>query len=458
MRASLLQTNPSQLVFEAHDSRLSLQPSEVVEQVTVIIRGEVVYSGKAVLGSVIRTGAAVLGELALNGGTTRNGSNGDATTPVVPTSVDFQRFLSQWQSAYRIEPALKSTITDMQGFLEDLQSWLGQVEWQIMKAPRERHEALRRQVIQQLRDPVTRAIDQFIEPFEAFAETTDPDLVPVCRNYVRRQLHPFLLSSPFAWRAFTKPLGYAGDYGMVDMMLRPPDEGDTLFARLVNIWLLSQLPAAAHRNRVDSLGTMLRREALRAKNRGRRGRVFNLGCGPVTEVQTMIEGDPLCEHLDFELVDFNEETLKFAEARIAELKARHGRATPVKFIRRSVQQILKDCVRGAVATSAGQYDLVYCAGLFDYLSDAICGRLVAIFYQMLAPGGLLVATNVSQAMNRSRPFRYSMEYFLDWHLIYRNGPDMLSWVPEVAKAEGAQVLCEDLGVNLFLETRRARHD
>ena len=54
-----------------------------------------------------------------------------------------------------------------------------------------------------------------------------------------------LLSSPFLYRAYQKPLGYAGDYEMVNMIARDPYEGGSLFAKVVNLWFLSQWPARA---------------------------------------------------------------------------------------------------------------------------------------------------------------------------------------------------------------------
>jgi extracellular factor (EF) 3-hydroxypalmitic acid methyl ester biosynthesis protein len=62
-----------------------------------------------------------------------------------------------------------------------------------------------------------------------------------------------------------------------------------------------------------------------------------------------------------------------------------------------VHQILKDSSRAGAGFEVGGYDFVYCAGLFDYLSDRICRRLLEVFYDLLAPGGLLVATNVDSS-------------------------------------------------------------
>ena len=81
-------------------------------------------------------------------------------------------------------------------------------------------------------------------------------------------------------------------------------------------------------------------------------------------------------------------------------------------VKKSVHQVLKE--RGKQATHQ-KYDLVYCAGVFDYLSDRVCKRLMNILYDMLEPAGFLVATNV----NTSNPNRNGMEFLLDWHLIHR---------------------------------------
>jgi extracellular factor (EF) 3-hydroxypalmitic acid methyl ester biosynthesis protein len=275
--------------------------------------------------------------------------------------------------------------------------------------------------------------------------------------YLRRQLHPYLLGSPFAMRAYTKPLGYAGDYGMVAMMLRSPAEGETLYAKLINCWLVSQAPAAAHRHRVAYLKEKLIEESVRVQALGRQLRVFNLGCGPADEVQQFLTTEPLSARVKMTLLDFNDETLAHLKGRLEEIQRTTRRGEGVKLIKKSVQQVLKESLRPARERPAEQYDYVYCAGLFDYLPDEVCKRLMNIFYEMLAPGGLLVATNVSAAMNESFPFRYSMEHMLDWHLIYRDGADFARVAPDHAATGDVRVIEEAIGVNIMLEVRKPDH-
>jgi len=126
-------------------------------------------------------------------------------------------------------------------------------------------------------------------------------------------------------------------------------------------------------------------------------------------------------------------------------------------VKKSVNQILKE--RGKIARQkpAEQYDYIYCAGLFDYLSDSVCKQLMNIFYDMLAPGGLLLATNATDALNASRPFRYSMEYILDWHLIYRNKNQFAAVAPDLAGKDDTTISAEATGANLFLEVRKPKN-
>jgi extracellular factor (EF) 3-hydroxypalmitic acid methyl ester biosynthesis protein len=158
--------------------------------------------------------------------------------------------------------------------------------------------------------------------------------------------------------------------------------------------------------------------------------------------------------MQFTLLDFNEETLDHARVTLEGLKRTHGRSTPIQLLKRSVHQLLKEAGKPAHRTPENQYDFIYCAGLFDYLSDAVCRRLMDTFYDMLAPGGLLVATNVSDALNQSRPFRYSMEYILEWFLVYRNGPQLGTLIPERAPQDGRRLIAEAAGVNVFVEVRK----
>ena len=73
-----------------------------------------------------------------------------------------------------------------------------------------------------------------------------------------------------------------------------------------------------------------------------------------------------------------------------------------------------------------------------------------IFYDMLAPGGLLLATNVDS----SNPNRNSMDFVLEWHLVHRNQAQLQALNPDRATPNSFCVKHESTGVNIFIEVRK----
>lgn len=456
VRGSLLRLTRFSVTFELYNPHVVLHTSEVLSDFRILANDYTLYSGRAVVSSIINTGPALVCEATLNENSWQDIGFSAEMVGTGALAAAFQEFLREWQKLYKVLPEFKTVVGDMQTFLADLRLWLEQIEVGIRAAPSGDRTQLERDVVNAVASEAMAPIDSFIERFERIAAGLEPELQPAHRAYLRRQLHPLVLCSPFAWRAFHKPLGYAGDYEVVNMMVRPAPQGASLFAKLINLWLLSQMPAQAHRNRIVRLKERLVQESLRVRQGGRPLRVLNLGCGPAAEVEEFL-AEHLADHAEFTLWDFNEETLEHTTSVLAEARRRHGRHTVIHLQKKSAHHVLKEGQKPVIAGSGRCFDYIYCAGLFDYLTDRTCRQLMNIFYEWLAPGGLLLATNVSDTMNGTRPFRYSMEYLLDWHLIYRDGARIAALAPERAPADAVKVIAEDLGVNVFIEVRKPEH-
>jgi extracellular factor (EF) 3-hydroxypalmitic acid methyl ester biosynthesis protein len=448
-RGTLLRLTRDEAVFEVYNPYSIVQASEVLSEFQVFMTDRLVYSGRAVVQGLVNTGLMLVCDVSLD----------DAWVDVdifLPLNEqkrllgEFEAFQSEWQRVQQILPDYKVVVADVGSFFLDLRRWLERVELGIRSSPHADRSEMEREVIEQLRPKVLPAIDRLFYRFEQVANTVSEDLLPLHRTYVKRQLHPFVLAAPFAYRTYHKPLGYAGDYEMVNMILGDPFMGGSIFAKVLNVWLLAQPSAQAHRNRVSYLAKRLEEEVQRRASQGCRAKVLNLGCGPAGEVQRFLAQSPVSDMADLVLLDFNDETLEFTRRVLEELCEAHGRKTRLTFEKRSVHQILKESGRVPDASVAGGYDLIYCAGLFDYLSDRICKRLMTYFYELLAPQGLLIATNV----DASNPNRNSMDLILEWHLIYRTAPQMLELAPEQADPADCRVEPDPTGVNIFLEVRK----
>jgi len=229
------------------------------------------------------------------------------------------------------------------------------------------------------------------------------------------------------------------------MIHRHRPEGGTLYEKLIHFLLVSQWPAQSVRNRIAHLKSHLLQETARVARSGQRARVLNVGCGPAREVQEFLQETPLGNEVDFVLLDFNEETLNYADRQISRVKNQLAPRATIETRQLSVHQLLRQNIRREPTATDLDYDLIYCGGLFDYLSDPTCRSLLSLFYDWLRPGGVVIAAN----MNDTKPFRNFIEFVLDWQLIYRDGAKMQALTPERAR-DTARVIAEPTSVNLFL--------
>jgi extracellular factor (EF) 3-hydroxypalmitic acid methyl ester biosynthesis protein len=450
-RANILRMAPFLAALEVYHPEVILQTSEVLEEFRIYLGDRLAYSGRAIVMQMVSTGSTIVCEVKLDSAIDL--SLLSALRETGQLREQFAGFMRYWQDTYRIRPEYKIVVADIETYLGELRRWLEQIELSLRAAPSGNRAQLEQQVLEEIGRAIVPVINRFFEKFEEVTPQIDAELLSAHQTYFKRHLHPLVLCSPFAYRTFAKPLGYAGDYEIVNMMLRNPFEGSSVFAKIVNLWFLEQPPALAHRNRIAYLERTLLNEAARVARSGRPARVFNLACGPAVEVQRFIAQSPLADNCKFDLLDFNNETLVHVRTVLEGERRRAQRSTALNFINKPVHQLLKSAGKSVERTPEQQYDLIYCAGLFDYLTDPIIQRLLTVLYSWLAPDGLLLATNVDP----SNPLRYGMEHLLDWHLIYRNSTHLRALRPSQVAAEDAEVKSELSGVNLFMEVRRSRH-
>lgn len=453
LRATVLRLSRFKVAFEVYSPGVILRVSEVLPNFKIVLGDRAVYAGRAVVQSVVDASVTLACEVTLDEASWLNvefTANGSEPGKL---STDFTSFIHEWQKLYRVQPEYKLIVADMQSFFTQLRLWVEEVEVGIRSSPSGDRLELEQRLASELAEPVISAMNVLFEKFESIANGLEQELEPVHRSYARQQLHPWVMCAPFPYRAFHKPLGYAGDYEIVNMMLRQAREGGSLFAKLINAWFVDQAPAQAHRNRIKYLGGKLVQETLRVRSHGRGARFFNVACGPAHEIQQFLREQALSSGTQFTLLDFNEETLEYTRAQLGAVMNGLGRAPILNFVKRSVQAILKESARSVQRSDSERYDMVYCAGLFDYLSDSICQRLLNVMYEWLAPGGLLIATNVDP----SNPMRKGMDHLLDWHLIYRTAAQLLALRPRLAPTDAATVASDDSGVNIFLEVRKPGH-
>jgi extracellular factor (EF) 3-hydroxypalmitic acid methyl ester biosynthesis protein len=452
MRGSLLRVSKHQITFENYSPATVLRLSEVLDGFKILVGSQVIYSGQAVVTNLIHTGAAVVCEAKLQ----EAWLNTDLVfsgLSLAKLEVEFNGFFSDWQQHFRIDRDYRLFVTELHSFFHDLRLWLENVELNLRSLPSSDTHEHEREVVQALGPKANAVFARFVQRFEEIAGALDADAMPAHRAYICRHLHPLVLCSPWVYRTVTKPLGYAGDYEMVNMMFRDSFEGASLFAKIVNHCFLSQGAVVAHRNRIDYLVEKLTVENLRVARSGRGLRVLSVGCGPALEAQRFLTEGPVMNGVSFDLLDFNDETLDYARRALSAVCRQSALpSVTVRLVKKSVAAVMKESARASQASSVREYDLIYFAGIFDYLTDQVCRRLLDVTFNWLAPNGLLLATNVTPA----NPSRHGMEHLLDWNLIYRDATRMRSIRPSVGPDE-VKIKSDLTGVNVWIEVRKPDH-
>lgn len=243
-----------------------------------------------------------------------------------------------------------------------------------------------------------------------------------------------------------KPHGYAGDYEMLERIVRydcRPSAGDGAlpWGLAFDRYFQSQAAPQAVRNR-----TTLVAEALAAEGRARTGatRMISLGSGSAADIAQGLEalGDDERRRTHVTLLDLDPHALEFAERRLAPLGAGGivaARENLLRLPRKPPERF------GAPA------DLIACTGLFDYLTTADGAALLDWLWRALAPGGRLLVFNFAP-WHTSRAY---MEWIGNWYLLYRNEGELRALAELAGIPDSAQTLCaEPLGIDLYLEIRK----
>lgn len=438
---TLLRLSRAAVVFEVYNPYSIVQLSEVLSQIT-LRRGErVVYQGRGVVTNLVSTGLMAIVSASL----VDPWSDLSELAPGPALREEVESFVEDWsESQQRLSPNYKQTVIDVRHFLEEFSRWVEQGE--TLTGVREPGASAA--LVEDFTQDVARAtLPKLDELFAAFEESTrglDRKTLNTHKAFAQRELHPLLMTAPYIHRTYTKPLGYAGDYEMVNMIVRNAWEGANTYVRVVNRFPLQIATAEAHRQRIEMLQEALRRE--RSRWDGAIFQVLNVGCGPAAEIQALAADRDFCEGARVELLDFNEETLEFARGEIGRAVRDAGSRLQTEFRHQSIHELLKGLSRRDETVEA-RYGFVYCAGLFDYLSDPVCCRLVQLFYDMVRPGGAVLVTNVDV----DNPARGFMEHVLEWSLVLRDRAKMAEFAPPGSEST---VYADATGCNLFLALRK----
>ena len=170
-------------------------------------------------------------------------------------------------------------------------------------------------------------------------------------------------------------------------------EGSTLFARSVGLAFSETLCSKAVRFRKDLVKRQLKALLSRRAGSANPVRVLSIGAGPAQELHELFqEVDELPTSLEVVLFEQDKNALAHAFRRLTpSVEARFPGRVRLLFLHDSIKRLLRD---GLLFAPFGKFDLIYSAGLLDYLQHRTGIVLTRHLANAAAPGGQLLVANM----------------------------------------------------------------
>lgn len=229
-------------------------------------------------------------------------------------------------------------------------------------------------------------------------------LIPIIQSHPSAEV---LQQCPFTRWSFEKPRGYSGDATLIDFIYQHPAIAEeiaktTPLGRDIFEYTINAPGPVAVRERRDILARFVDQTATRI---GPGTEILAIAAGHLREAETSkaLSGNRLKRWLALD-----QDPLSIGSI------ATQYRGTCVEPIDGSVRGLL------AKKHQIGSFDLIYAAGLYDYLSEKVAIRLTQVCMDMLKPGGTFLFANFSDEMADDG----YMESYMNWELLQRSEADM----------------------------------
>ncbi|MEY2883576.1 MAG: hypothetical protein RL490_1300 [Pseudomonadota bacterium] len=244
---------------------------------------------------------------------------------------------------------------------------------------------------------------------------------------------------PIATHAAARPRGYPGDAGLLDLLyLHPagrPVFGDDLSRRAYALCQAAKVSRSVRYRRM-LLADAIDNAAIAVPG----AHILSLACGHLREAEW---STALATGGVGRLVAADQD-----ETSLAAIRRDYAATMPaIEPVTCSVRDVLK-----GAGQRLGRFDLVYSAGLYDYLPTGVAEALTARLFGLLNPGGRLLIGNFGAGLDETA----YMEAVMDWPLIWRRPEAIADFAALIDKADIAQshVFADPTGTCFYLDLQR----
>ncbi|MFN9789980.1 MAG: class I SAM-dependent methyltransferase [Holosporales bacterium] len=264
------------------------------------------------------------------------------------------------------------------------------------------------------------------------------------KEYTETVLTPEFLGSPAWAQCYAKPLGYPGDFKVMQYVYDNETLGENLADKLTHRFAMY---AGSHlRDRLRLVGDAIVQHTAAYPTK-KALNIVDVGCGMAWEMRPLLESGLLPENSKMTFIDQELQVLEALHGSFTQdLTNQRRNDVTVEILQASFIELFDSA--SAVAHLPPQ-DIISSLGLIDYLSDKRARSFVKGLYSKLAPGGLLVVTNIRNSTHR---LEWALGYIFDWDMYYRTEEQMRAMAVDAPEA-AVDVFTDPTG-NVYIMTLR----
>ena len=241
---------------------------------------------------------------------------------------------------------------------------------------------------------------------------------------LQHPLMEILMQDPLTERSFTQPRGYAGDSKLLDMVYSP-NKYDLTHTSEIGKRLFK------YTTRTPLSRTLCRRMKLIAE-------YIDKFAEEVPKASVLSVASGHCREADYSTALKSKSLERFVALDHDAMSLETLQNNYGEFGLEPCELNVKDLIKGS--HNLGKFDLIYSAGLYDYLSTRFAQKLTQCLYDMLKPGGKLLLINIAAQYDEVG----YLESYMNWSMIGRDKLDTIDLAGTVQTNEKAVIQLKEI--------------
>lgn len=235
------------------------------------------------------------------------------------------------------------------------------------------------------------------------------------KNAFRFFIGHWAFKSQILRRGYEKPLGYPGDYKMLELIYDNKSISDGI-GGYFDYYFLNNPYAEAVRCRKLEMERILVQRINESKKDSLN--ILNLACGSCRELKEIYAMRKITYNgrITFRLVDQEEDALRFSEQSLGKFV---NDKTRFLYFKENILKFHSD--KSKYTNLFGKQDIIYSIGLVDYLPDRVLTKILNFCLDILDEDGELIITFKDKEKDPFAPL--PPDWFCDWKFVPRTEKD-----------------------------------